>query len=137
MYDISLFHQLHCLASIRSHLLLQQSSLGSNNSAEIHQFLLDPQVGHVYHCLDYIRQGLMCAGDMTLEWPREEKDGGRFAFDGWGIVHQCKDWVRQPAAHRCTIGLTSLQRAILDFMEAHNVFDALHTRRLLKKRGAS
>jgi len=47
----------------------------------------------VWHCFDYIRQALMCAGDMTVEWPRTEEDGRRFAVDGWGVTHECKDWV--------------------------------------------
>ena len=34
----------------------------------------------------------MCAGDLTLEWPRTEVDGRRFAVDGWGIEHECRDW---------------------------------------------
>ena len=50
---------------------------------------------HIPHCFDYIRQALMCAGDLTLEWPRTEKNGQRFAVDGWGVPHQCKSWVCQ------------------------------------------
>ena len=93
LYDISVFHALHCLSSIRGHLLLLETSFGRNNSNEIHRYLLDPQVGHVHHCFDYIRQNVMCNADLTLEWPRTESDGIRSAFDGWGIPHQCKDWV--------------------------------------------
>lgn len=44
----------------------------------------------------------MCAGDMTVEWPREEEDGRRFAFDGWGIKHECRSWVS------CVRGMLSL-----------------------------
>ena len=51
---------------------------------------------HVNHCFDYIRQGIMCAGDMSIEWPRVEPDGRRFAVDGWGIPHECKSWVSSP-----------------------------------------
>ena len=93
VYDISLFHQLHCLARIRAHLYLLQGSIGRNNSQQIQDILLSPQEDHVHHCFDYIRQALMCAGDMTVEWPRTEEDGSRFAVDGWGITHQCKSWV--------------------------------------------
>ncbi len=93
VYDISLFHQLHCLSGIRKHLLLLKGSIGRNNTQEIQEILLDPEVQHIYHCFDYIRQALMCAGDMTIEWPREEADGRRFAFDGWGIAHECQSWV--------------------------------------------
>lgn len=94
IYDISLFHQLHCLTGIRNHLYLLQGSIGRNNSQQIQDILLNPQVPHVQHCFDYIRQALMCAGDMTIEWPRTEPDGSRFAFDGWGVAHECKSWVR-------------------------------------------
>ncbi|KAK5163963.1 uncharacterized protein LTR77_010359 [Saxophila tyrrhenica] len=92
VYDVSLFHQLHCLTNIRKHMILLTGALGSNNTEQIQKVLLDPEVPHMYHCLDYIRQALMCAGDLTIEWPREEEDGRRFAFDGWGITHECKSW---------------------------------------------
>lgn len=47
------------------------------------------------HCFDYLRQGVMCQGDLTLEWPRTEEDGTgrRFAVDGWGVGHVCRAWV--------------------------------------------
>ena len=48
---------------------------------------------HLAHCFDYLRQGLMCNADMSLEWPRTEEDGRRFAVDGWNVPHQCVDWV--------------------------------------------
>ena len=47
---------------------------------------------HLAHCFDYLRQGLMCNADMALEWPRTEEDGKRFAVDGWGIPHECRNW---------------------------------------------
>lgn len=48
---------------------------------------------HLHHCFDYLRQTIACGGDMSMEWPRTEKDGRRFAVDGWGIPHECKNWV--------------------------------------------
>jgi hypothetical protein len=35
----------------------------------------------------------MCNADLTVEWPRTEESGERVAVDGWGVTHQCKDWV--------------------------------------------
>lgn len=93
VYDISLFHQLHCLANIRIHLFTLLAAMDRNNTQEIYDLLLKPKEAHVFHCFDYIRQALMCAGDMTIEWPRTEPDGRRFAVDGWGITHECKSWV--------------------------------------------
>ncbi|KAK5124979.1 hypothetical protein LTR85_001169 [Meristemomyces frigidus] len=92
VYDISLFHQLHCLVNIRKHTFTLQAALGRDNWQEIYDVLLKHQEDHVFHCFDYIRQALMCAGDMTVEWPRTEPDGRRFAVDGWGITHECKSW---------------------------------------------
>jgi len=94
VYDISLFHQLHCLAAIRTHLFTLQAAMSRTNRDEIYEILLKPKEEHIFHCFDYIRQALMCAGDLTIEWPREEPDGRRFAVDGWGIPHECKSWVR-------------------------------------------
>ncbi|KAK4901692.1 hypothetical protein LTR27_001464 [Elasticomyces elasticus] len=104
IYDISVFHQLHCLANIRRHLFAMQGMLDRNDRLEIDSLALKPHDDHVYHCFDYIRQALMCAGDMTIEWPRTETDGSRFAVDGWGITHECKDW-----------------GAIMEFMELNSV----------------
>ena len=44
---------------------------------------------HIGHCFDYLRQAIQCAGDMTLE-PAMPGDEG--AVDGWGVLHQCRDW---------------------------------------------
>jgi hypothetical protein len=53
----------------------------------------DPIPDHVEHCFDYLRQTLMCAGDMTIEHSREPPLGEkRDTTDGWGVEHQCKDW---------------------------------------------
>ncbi len=43
---------------------------------------------HAQHCFDYLRQGLMCAGDVTLE-PLDEDMSG---LHGWGAVHVCPRW---------------------------------------------
>jgi hypothetical protein len=96
VYDISVFHQLHCLKHIRTHLFTLQAGMKHNNVLEVYESLLKPQEDHVFHCFDYLRQALRCAGDMTLEWPRTEADGRRFAVDGWGISHECRTWVSVP-----------------------------------------
>jgi Mycotoxin biosynthesis protein UstYa len=90
-----MFHQLHCLMRIRETLFITKLAINRTNAEKIDEDLIEPSMMHVYHCFDYIRQALMCAGDLTLEWPRTEKDGRRFAVDGWGVSHQCKSWVCQ------------------------------------------
>ena len=81
-----MFHQLHCLGTIRN--VIHTLSEGI-----IHQKDL---LSHVEHCLDYVRQALMCAADTTVEWPafvREDANGTvQSGTDGNGIQHKCRDW---------------------------------------------
>ena len=81
----------------------------------------------MYHCFDYIRQALMCHADLTVEWPRTEADGRRFAVDGWGIEHQCTSWVSCAALSSWGLDgnvLTFVQDAVLKFMDEHTVAKA-------------
>ncbi|KAM3537566.1 hypothetical protein ARSEF1564_009511 [Beauveria bassiana] len=75
-YGISMFHQIHCLVAIR-------------NAIRTRTF--DDQ--HLDHCLDYLRQAIMCTGDTTLEKVIKD-DSGKFKpeIDGWGTVHECRSW---------------------------------------------
>lgn len=50
------------------------------------------ELSHIEHCFDYLRQNIMCAGDLTLEKARVDTDGHRRTTDGWNTAHQCKDW---------------------------------------------
>lgn len=93
IYDVSVFHQLHCLNHVRTFLFTLKAGMDFNTTTETYESLLKHQEDHVYHCFDYIRQALMCNADLTVEWPRTEEDGRRVAVDGWGITHQCKNWV--------------------------------------------
>jgi hypothetical protein len=43
---------------------------------------------HIRHCIDLLRQTLMCHPDLTIEEKDEELGGVR----GFGTVHQCSDW---------------------------------------------
>ncbi|CZT25821.1 uncharacterized protein RCC_11490 [Ramularia collo-cygni] len=91
LYDVAVFHQLHCLTKIREHASLLRFALGKNDTAGFHK-IISPQVDHMAHCFDYLRQSIMCAGDLTLEWPKEGSNGEHLVVDGWGVQHQCKDW---------------------------------------------
>lgn len=65
--------------------------------------------GHTAHCFDYLRQSIMCAGDLTIEsavdFPEKWLEGisegilrEKFGehkpvlIDGWGIKHQCRSF---------------------------------------------
>lgn len=43
---------------------------------------------HVRHCLDLLRQTLLCHADTTVEVVDQVKRG----VSGFGVEHQCRDW---------------------------------------------
>jgi hypothetical protein len=43
---------------------------------------------HIRHCIDLLRQSLMCNADTTFEI-KDEIAGG---VHGFGVQHRCKDW---------------------------------------------
>jgi hypothetical protein len=47
---------------------------------------------HLNHCFDYLRQGIMCSGDMTLEKAWVVDGEVTNAVTGWGVEHECRDW---------------------------------------------
>jgi len=61
--------------------------------------------GHVRHCIDYLRQSIMCAADTNLE-PIDPKLGG---VTGWGNPRKCRDivqvihWADQWRSHNQSI----------------------------------
>lgn len=89
-YCVSVFHQLHCLNSIRS----QLENPGKTHEGHGHDKLsAHANELHVAHCLDYLRQSIMCAGDMSLESAVTDKNGMLIqAVSGWGATHTCKAW---------------------------------------------
>lgn len=45
---------------------------------------------HVEHCLSYLRQGIMCSADPTVE--NLSHVHGKKTDEGWGNTHVCRDW---------------------------------------------
>ncbi|KAK4148668.1 hypothetical protein C8A00DRAFT_38754 [Chaetomidium leptoderma] len=74
-YMMTVFHQLHCLSYLAEH--YQQGYAGVN--------LTEKVAHHTAHCFNYIRQGIMCSADTTLE-------GKTDAGPGEGSVHECTDY---------------------------------------------
>ncbi|KAK0636389.1 hypothetical protein B0T17DRAFT_519028 [Bombardia bombarda] len=103
-----MFHQLHCLGMMRE--AYYSAVQGRNSTIFAEASLTEKQRQssrrqHIGHCFDYIRQAIMCGGDMTLEWAKEPDPGReRETVDGWGITHQCRnfdqglDWVKKHKA---------------------------------------
>ncbi|KAF3914549.1 hypothetical protein ABW20_dc0105687 [Dactylellina cionopaga] len=74
-YMMSVFHQLHCLSYVAEH--YQQGYDGVK--------LTDEVAHHSAHCFNYLRQGIMCSADTTLEGKTEEGPGE-------GSEHECVDY---------------------------------------------
>lgn len=76
-YTIGMMHQLKCLDIIREEMVVERTN-GS-----------PPPTALGRHCLNYMRQILMCRGDLELE---------SFQFAShhnpidWRGVYECKDW---------------------------------------------
>ncbi|KAH8703976.1 hypothetical protein BGW36DRAFT_313409 [Talaromyces proteolyticus] len=89
VYYIKVFHQLHCLKAIRKTL----HDFISTNSTLV-------PLNHVEHCLDILRQDLMCKADDTPMIATHDGAGSNQTM-------QCKDlsklraWVQAPAQHSC------------------------------------
>ncbi|RBQ92155.1 hypothetical protein VDGD_08198 [Verticillium dahliae] len=81
----SMTHQLHCLFMMGRVYAGVTESRTAELPADYH--------AHFLHCIDYIRQGIMCSGDVALEphTPEDADDLG--AKDGgWNGLHVCKDY---------------------------------------------
>ncbi|KAE9364268.1 hypothetical protein N431DRAFT_473864 [Stipitochalara longipes BDJ] len=81
VYQASVIHQLHCLAYIRAR------SRGCDNGEMIPDSEKDDSHFHIVHCLEYLRQAIVCHADTTLE---QGLLSGNFV--GEGALHQCRDW---------------------------------------------
>jgi len=85
IYILSVAHQLHCLGAVRAVVLAHERG--------------DPPYddgGHARHCLEKIREALICFADTTTEvgYP-EANDAGEIVgwnVDDYEVTHQCRDW---------------------------------------------
>ena len=72
---VTVFHQLHCLSYLAEH--YQQGYGGVALTKEV--------AHHTSHCFNYLRQGIMCTADTTLEGSTKEGPGE-------GSEHECVDY---------------------------------------------
>lgn len=66
--------------------LYHSATSGQTLSEEDFPFMSSPP--HIRHCIDLLRQSLMCRPDMTVEVKNEEVGG----VTGFGTEHRCRDW---------------------------------------------
>ncbi|KAJ8488217.1 hypothetical protein ONZ51_g3685 [Trametes cubensis] len=82
LFGVSAFHQMHCLLNIQRAIQTRPAN--------------DFDAWHVQHCLNYIRQKVLCASSTRLEPVRQikgmEEEEAMAVADGIGLKHQCRDW---------------------------------------------
>lgn len=79
MASLAVYHQLHCLNHIRvSYWAAVDGTVVSDHQRE---------GSHVRHCIDYLRQSLLCHADANFEMPSREAGG----VTGFGFERQCRD----------------------------------------------
>ncbi|KAI4596609.1 hypothetical protein KJ359_005365 [Pestalotiopsis sp. 9143b] len=80
----SMTHQLHCLYAI--------AEVFSAYSSNVTEKIPHESPWHLAHCFDYIRQAIMCAGDIALEGRQTTFPEGFVGSDGWDAKHVCKSY---------------------------------------------
>lgn len=88
VFTTSMTHQLHCLYTILD--AYNKLTVFSNPA------LID-MPWHINHCFEYMRQAIMCAGDVALEgaattFPLGDGGEDKGGSDGWDARHVCKDY---------------------------------------------
>lgn len=76
-FAVTMFHELHCLRLMRYAL----NGGGQYDTGT---------KGHMQHCLNYLRQEILCASDVTLE-PADILDRD-YEVQRFGSVHVCRNW---------------------------------------------
>lgn len=82
-FGIAVMHQLHCVAVFK-HTLLTFEETGV-----LYEEVDDRD--HLHHCVEILRQAIMCRADLTLENPGPTT-AYRAILTGWGNTHLCRDW---------------------------------------------
>ncbi|KAJ6155271.1 hypothetical protein N7470_005837 [Penicillium chermesinum] len=90
------YHNLHCLDALREvYYAAVNGTLAQRDGGHHHH---EKDAEHVRHCLDYLRQSVMCAADTNLEpVVNELASGGDLFTTGWGFYRNCRDIERVKA----------------------------------------
>ncbi|RAK89241.1 hypothetical protein BO79DRAFT_146831 [Aspergillus costaricaensis CBS 115574] len=81
--QITMFHQLHCLASLRK--ALQEASNGQDIGID------HTANTHWPHCMHFLREAVICSADGTLERPGYYPNGtGQTFINGYGDIRYCR-----------------------------------------------
>ena len=97
-FSFTLYHQIHCLETLRRAIVNpnEEHKHGGSEILNGDGRRAEPRAkgegegAHWSHCLNYLRQTLMCSADLTLE-PEIELGSGNVG-EGLHVTHVCKDW---------------------------------------------
>ncbi|OAG13184.1 uncharacterized protein CC84DRAFT_1228221 [Paraphaeosphaeria sporulosa] len=82
---LEVFHQLHCLQHVRRRLFWNETEQGSPDEVEA------LSMKHLDHCIDSIRQSLMCSADVTplpyVWWRKYDQ-----LMPATAVAHTCRDF---------------------------------------------
>ncbi|RDW72830.1 hypothetical protein BP6252_06737 [Coleophoma cylindrospora] len=81
-FTVAVMHQIHCLMSIKGALLDFEAG-GTVEEVAEDRFSTQP---HLHHCIEIIRQAIMCQSDLSLEHTEGQ------TASGWGNAHFCRDF---------------------------------------------
>ncbi|KAJ3552823.1 hypothetical protein NM688_g3950 [Phlebia brevispora] len=87
--SVSVFHQLHCLDILRK--VIHSDYYADPVTGDIGLLLHEEIPDHVGHCLDFLRQGVMCAADVSpmIWYWREDRQAMSLEL---GAAHTCRRW---------------------------------------------
>ncbi|KAF2439687.1 hypothetical protein P171DRAFT_368535 [Karstenula rhodostoma CBS 690.94] len=84
----SVYHQLHCIDAIRQGYWAVVEAAAQGRTPSDADTPAMGTLPHIRHCLDLLRQSIMCHGDTTLEVVDPRVKG----VHGFGVKHRCRDW---------------------------------------------
>lgn len=77
LYQMTVFHQIHCLSRIRDALVPADDENDGGNEVRV--------TNHTLHCVDYLRKTLMCNADIMSDPLTDPRHGIR-------SPKTCRDW---------------------------------------------
>ncbi|KAI1195937.1 hypothetical protein F5X97DRAFT_326020 [Nemania serpens] len=88
MATLEMFHQLHCLDMVRKFTFYKYPYY--KNTGGVFNRPIDAQINHIDHCLEIIRQVIMCSGDtglITFHWVADNP----VTYPDFNTWHSCRN----------------------------------------------
>ncbi|PMD61028.1 uncharacterized protein K444DRAFT_720792, partial [Hyaloscypha bicolor E] len=79
--SLEMFHQLHCLNQLRLVYFDETKDMSTDDKIKVGL--------HIDHCVDYLRQAIMCHGDIemiTFDWDENKE----YYPPNYNVVHRCR-----------------------------------------------